>query len=315
MPARRTRPASPRTALPRFVHHGVLGMLAAGLMASGAAFAQAEGKLLLTGGVSSIDGAAGGGLTPWALIGSYAAPGEIGATAFATRLRTQDYGLTVQGALVGLHDRVELSLARQDFDTGPTGAALGLPGLRLKQDILGLKWRIAGEGILDSDLWMPQLALGLEHKRSHAGALAPTLASLGARAHDTELYLSATKLLLRHNLLFNLTVRATRANQNGLLGFGGAASSRYSLQPELSMAYLVDRRLAVGIEFRAKPDKLNPSALGQGLAEQDWKDVFVAWAPSKRFSLTAAWVDLGSVVPGVVPRRQSGLYLSAQLAY
>ena len=35
--------------------------------------AQADtGKLLLTGGVSSIDGAAGGGLTPWAVIGSNA---------------------------------------------------------------------------------------------------------------------------------------------------------------------------------------------------------------------------------------------------
>ncbi|TAN00662.1 MAG: DUF3034 family protein, partial [Rhodanobacteraceae bacterium] len=29
------------------------------------------GKLLLTGGVTSISGAAGGGLTPWAVIGGY----------------------------------------------------------------------------------------------------------------------------------------------------------------------------------------------------------------------------------------------------
>lgn len=277
--------------------------------------AQAQGKLLLTGGVSSIDGAAGGGLTPWALVGSYAAPGEVGATAFATRVHTQDYGLTVYGAALGVHDRFELSLARQDFSTGPTGTALGLPGLHLKQDIFGAKWRIAGEAILDSDRWLPQLSLGLEHKRSHAGGLAPTLASLGAHANDTELYLSATKLLLRQSTLLNLTLRATRANQNGLLGFGGTASSRFSLRPELSMAYLVSRRLAVGVEYRAKPDKLNPSALGAGLAEQDWKDLFIAWAPSKQFSLTAAYVDLGAIVPGVVPRRQTGLYLSAQIAY
>jgi len=26
-------------------------------------------------------------------------------------------------------------------------------------------------------------------------------------------------------------------------------------------------------------------------------------------------VDLGAIVPGVVPRRQTGLYLSAQIAY
>ncbi|WP_269631295.1 DUF3034 family protein [Pelomonas sp. BJYL3] len=301
MPARFHRPSS-------LAATALLALLIAGP-------AQAQGKLLLTGGVSSIDGAAGGGLTPWALIGSYAAPGEFGATAFATRVHTQDYGLTVYGAALGLHDRFELSLARQDFSTGPTGTALGLPGLHLKQDIFGAKWRIAGDAILDSDRWMPQLSLGLEHKRSHAGDLAPTLASLGARANDTELYLSATKLLLRQSTLLNLTLRATRANQNGLLGFGGTASSRFSLRPELSMAYLVNRRLAVGVEYRAKPDKLNPSALGAGLAEQDWKDLFIAWAPSKQFSLTAAYVDLGAIVPGVVPRRQTGLYLSAQIAY
>ncbi len=311
MPARTVFTARP-SRLRMGVHLSLLTLAAA---LTPQAQAQAQGKLLLTGGVSSIDGAAGGGLTPWALIGSYAAPGEIGATAFATRVRTQDYGLTVYGAALGLHDRFELSLARQDFSTGPTGVALGLPGLHLKQDIWGAKWRIAGDAILDSDRWMPQLSLGLEHKRSHAGDLAPTLASLGARANDTELYLSATKLLLRHSTLLNLTLRATRANQNGLLGFGGEASSRFSLRPELSMAYLVNRRLAVGVEYRFKPDKLNPSALGQGLAEQDWKDLFIAWAPNKQFSLTAAYVDLGAIVPGVVPRRQSGLYLSAQIAY
>ena len=50
----------------------------------------ASGKLLLTGGVSSIDGAAGGGLTPWAVIGSNATDGEVGASAHISRLRTQD---------------------------------------------------------------------------------------------------------------------------------------------------------------------------------------------------------------------------------
>jgi hypothetical protein len=42
--------------------------LAAGVLALLCAGAQADtGKLLLTGGVSSIEGAAGGGLTPWAV--------------------------------------------------------------------------------------------------------------------------------------------------------------------------------------------------------------------------------------------------------
>jgi Protein of unknown function (DUF3034) len=57
--------------------------LAAGLLLGFTGLnAQADtGKLLLTGGVSSIDGAAGGGLTPWAVIGSNAEDGEIGFSA------------------------------------------------------------------------------------------------------------------------------------------------------------------------------------------------------------------------------------------
>ena len=71
--------------------------------------AQADtGKLLLTGGVSSIDGAAGGGLTPWAVIGTNATEGEIGASAHITRASTQDYGLTTYGAALGFKDRIDL---------------------------------------------------------------------------------------------------------------------------------------------------------------------------------------------------------------
>lgn len=281
------------------------------------AFAQPGSKLLLTGGVSSIDGAAGGGLTPWALTGSYATAGEVGGTAFVTRASTGDYGLWTYGAALSVHDRVEFSVARQDLDTRDNLAPLGLPGLHLKQDIVAAKLRVAGDAVLDSDTLMPQVAIGIEHKRTHAGALGPTLfGPLGAKASGTDLYVSATKLLLAEGVLVNLTLRATKANQNGLLGFGGAQGRGMRLQPELSIAKLLSSQLAVGVEFRAKPDNLHDSVLGAGaLAEDDWKDVFIAWAPSKRVSVTAAWVDLGRIAPAVQPRRQTGAYLSAQFAF
>jgi hypothetical protein len=291
----------------------------AGLCLTPTAWAQTTlgggGKLLLTGGVSSIDGAAGGGLTPWAVIGSYGSDHQIGATAFATRVKTQDYALNDVGVALGIQDRVELSLARQDFDTGITGTTLGLPGLHLKQTLVGAKLRVAGDAILDSDTWVPQVAVGLLHKNLDAGGLMPTLIALGAKDRGTDLYLSATKLLLAQSVLVSGTLRATKANQNGLLGFGGTAHSGYRLQPEVSAALLLRRDLAVGIEYRAKPDNLNPSALGNGLKEDDWADLFVAWAPSKHVSLTLAYVDLGKIVPAVVTRRQTGAYLSAQLAF
>ena len=279
--------------------------------------ATSAGKLLLTGGVSSVDGAAGGGLGPWAVTGSLATQGQWGATAHVTALATRDYRLATAGVALAWDDRLEVSLARQDLDTGNNLAPLGLPGLHLRQDILGLKWRLAGDAVLDSDRWMPQLALGLLHKRSDAGALGPTLhGPLGARRSGTELYLSATKLLLAQGLLVSGTLRATEANQGGLLGFGGAQGSGRRLQPEVSVAKLLGRQWAVGAEFRAKPDNLNASVLGAGaLQEDDWFDVFLAWAPSRSFSLTLAWVDLGRIAPALQPRRQAGAYLSAQLAF
>jgi hypothetical protein len=102
-------------------------------------------KLLLTSGVSSIDGAAGGGLTPWAVIGSYASSGGIGASAFVTRLSVPDYRLTVAGALLAWDNRVEISIARQDFDTGDSIAPLGFPGLnRTRRNQV---WRAAGGSV------------------------------------------------------------------------------------------------------------------------------------------------------------------------
>ncbi len=281
------------------------------------AFTPGQGKLLLTGGVSSIDGAAGGGLTPWAVTGSHATGSEIGATAFFTRVKVQDYALGVYGAAVGFGDRAELSIARQDFDSGDNLAPLGLPGLHLKQNIVGAKLRLAGDAVLDSDTLMPQVAVGVLHKKTDAGALGPTLTGpLGAKDSGTDLYLSATKLFLAQGFLVSGTLRATKANQNGLLGFGGAAGSSYKFQPEVSVAYLLRRDLALGAEYRAKPDNLNESVLGSGaLKEDDWSDLFLAWAPNKHLSITLAWVDLGHIAPAVQPRRQRGAYLSAQIGF
>ena len=271
-------------------------------------------KLLLTGGVTSIDGAAGGGLTPWAVIGSNATEGQWGATATASVVSTRDYSMRVIGALVAWDDRAEVSIAHQDFTTGATGRALGLPGLHLKMDVLGAKVRLLGDAVLDADTWVPQVAAGVEVKRTDADGLKPTLQALGARTNGVDVYLSATKLFLAQGVLVNGTLRATKANQNGLLGFGGTGHESVRLEPEFSVAWLANRKLAFGAEYRRKPDNLNPSVLGAGLKEDDWWDVFAAWAPCRNVSLTAAYVQLGRIVPAVATRRQDGGYVSVQFA-
>jgi hypothetical protein len=281
------------------------------------------GKLLLTGGVSTVEGAAGGGLSPWAVIGSQATGGETGVSAYASRAETKDYRLNAYGVAVGLRDRVELSVGHQDFNTGITGTLLGLPGLHLKQNILGAKLRVAGDAVLNSDSQMPQIAVGVQHKRLDSSGLDTTLAALGAKRSGTDVYLSATKLFLAQGLLVNGTLRATKANQNGLLGFGatlGGADNGYEFMPELSVAYLLSKRVAVGFEYRAMPDKLRRAGagagLGDGLRAGAWKDLFIAWAPSKNVSLTLAYVDLGTIVPATTgQKKQTGAYLSTQFAF
>ncbi|MGP1685179.1 MAG: DUF3034 family protein, partial [Giesbergeria sp.] len=232
-------------------------------LACAPALAQAEtGKLVLTGGVSSITGTAGGGITPWAVIGSNATEGEWGASAFTTRAVTHDYALTSTGAALGWNERVELSVARQDFDASAAVALNGIaafgvqPGQHIRMDVLGLKVRVAGDAILDADTWMPQIAVGLEHKRVRPGSLQSVFDFLGADTQSTDFYVSATKLVLDKGLLLNATLRSTRANQNGLLGFGSAAPGRgsRSLQPEFSVAWLLRHDLAIGAEWRFKPD-------------------------------------------------------------
>ena len=47
-------------------------------------------------------------------------------------------------------------------------------------DVLGAKLRVAGDAVLDSDSWMPQVAVGVEVKRTDADTLKPVLDALGA---------------------------------------------------------------------------------------------------------------------------------------
>ena len=305
----------------------MLAVAGAASLAGSAAMAD-TGKLLLTGGVSSIDGAAGGGLTPWAVIGTNATDGEIGASAFVSRATSQDYSLNVVGAALGYKDRFEVSIARQDFDASPAIALNGIaafgvqPGQKIKMDILGLKLRVAGDAVLESDSLMPQIAVGLEYKNVDPGSIGSVLKFLDAKTQDTDFYVSATKLFLAQGILVNGTLRYTRANQNGLLGFGAASpgKDKASWVPEVSVAYLLSKNWAVGAEYRVKPNNLEDlgraAGLGDALAEDAWKDLFVAWAPNKNTSVTLAYVDLGRIVPGITAnRQQTGYYLSAQFAF
>lgn len=287
--------------------------------------AQAErrysNKLLLTGGVSQIEGAAGGGLTPWAVIGGYGTNDEIGANVHYSYANANDFALSTYGLSVGIYDRVELSVAEQRFNISELNAALGglLGQSDIKQTILGAKVRLAGEAVLDQDTWMPQISAGLQYKQNQDEDL---VKFLGAKDDSgVDYYVSATKLLLEKSLLLNGTLRMTKANQLGILGFGSEDKNNYEPQFELSAAYLLSRNLAVGAEYRMKPNNLDESNVPGGvLAEDDWWDVFIAYAPTKNVSVTAAYVYLGNIVDGKKLGiggfgDQEATYLSVQLGF
>lgn len=262
------------------------------------------GKLLLTNGVASIEGTSGGGLATWATIAGRETDAGVGVSAHGTIVELPDYSWTSYGLSVGLFDRVELSYARQNFDTRDVGTALGLgEGYTLNQDIFAAKVRVAGD-VVYGDPLVPQIALGVEHKRSSDTPVA--LAVGAAEGKGTDFTLSATKLFLSHSVLVNTTARLTKANQGGLLGFGSPGDRDYSLQFEGSVAYQLSRRAVIGAEYRTKPDSLVIAR------EDDWWDLFAAYAVTNKLTITAAYADLGSIATF---DNQRGGFLSAQFAF
>lgn len=261
-------------------------------------------RLIGTGGVSQIEGASGGGLTPWATIGGYSADGAHSGTAFFSQVRTGDFQLDVVGGAWTFDNRVEISYARQQFDLGTLGSVLGMPGTSIRQDVFGAKVRVAGDLLYGR---LPQFAIGLQYKRLRDPAVAALVG--GQEDAGTDFYLAASRVTLAavggRNLLWSAAARATEANQLGLLGFGGDGGG-YKLLFEGSVGVLLDRHTLVGVEYRQKPDNLSAAV------EEDWASVYVAYLPSRSVSFTAAYADLGSL-GGF--SRQAGFYLSIQAAF
>jgi hypothetical protein len=289
----------------------------------------AMGRINATGGVTSITGASGGGLNPLAFIGGYETNDEIGGTAFYSHDIAGSYALNAGGALVGLFDRVEVSVARDNFDLGSPGNSLGLgSNFNLEQNVFSVKARLFGNAVYDQNSLEPVVSVGLQYHENVSGAFPGTgrniVDALGSHASGTNFYVVATKLLL-DGLLGHYTVLSgglnlTNADDEGLLGFGGTNAtghykSGYHVEPFVTAAVFLNREVAVGGEYRDQPSFPVGGALNlnQGGA---WKDVFVAYFPNKNLSITAAYVDLGTIGSelsggNIVPVKNSdGLYLS-----
>jgi hypothetical protein len=262
--------------------------------------APAGDRLLATNGVMELEGSAGGGLTPWALIAGLGTDSEIGVSGFCTQVRPQQFRLDSCGLAAGIDNRLELSLARQSFDLGSV-----IPGQSIEQTIVGAKLRLLGDAVIDQDRPWPQLALGVQFKHNSDFDGVPR--ALGARyARGVDGYLAATKVWLDgpfdHSWLADLTLRASNADQLGLLGFGGDRGD-YHLLAEGSLGLFVTDSLVFGGEYRQKPNNLS------AFREDDFKDAFLAYWPVKYLSVTLAFAGLGNIAD---KSGQRGSYLSLQ---
>lgn len=260
--------------------------------------ASAGSKLLGTGGTSSIEGSGGGGIVPWAAISSYASSGEWGATVGHARVGVDDFSLVADSFSLAYGDRLELSIARQQFWVDP----LALP---LSQQILGAKVKVAGELLYGA---LPQVSVGMQYKHHQHPTTVTAFGAAQSSGLDT--YVALSKVYLDawwgRNVLLNATLRRTSANQTGLLGFGANGHRDYQVVGEFSAALLWRHDVAVGVEFRQKPNRLAFAP------EEHWRDVFVAWFVHSHASIVAGYVDLGSIA-GL--QQQQGYYLAVQGAF
>ena len=162
--------------------------------------------------------------------------------------------------------------------------------------------KLIGDAVYDQDSWLPQIAVGVQHKENDRGAV---IAAVGGKGSvGTDFYLAATKLFLAESLLVDATLRETKANQFGILGFGGDKHDAYSA------AVRRLGRLSVQPQIRRRrriPHQAQQSRHRQGRATP------MTFSPpgflNKNLSVTAAYADLGNIV---IHNHQNGVYLSLQ---
>ncbi len=251
----------------------------------------AEGKLLATPGISQVEGSGGGGLVPWAQLSGYASQDEYSANVFCSKAILDDYRLGSCGAQLNIKDRVAFSIAQQSFKINALDSSIN-------QTIFGIKTRLYGDLVFSK--W-PMLSVGMQYKNLKDSSIAKALNA--DKTSGTDWYLAASKLhigaIYGYNWFWNMTARYSDANEMGLLGFGGPHGNQ-RLQLEASTALFFSREWAIGLEYRQKPDNL-------GIKEHNWRDIFIAWFPNKSVSVTAAWLDLGSIAGS---SDQKGSYIS-----
>ncbi|MFT9331576.1 MAG: DUF3034 family protein [Acetobacter persici] len=262
-------------------------------------------RTLGTSGLSSLEGSSGGGIASWATIGGYGSKKSMGMAFHYSYVSLTNYTDQNVGAVMGFYDRVEISYSHNFFRTGSTGRKLGIGhGYQFDLDTGGIKVRLFGH-VLDKTL-LPQVAVGAMYK--HDGDSRVIHAVGSKHADGADVYIAATKLFPKIGLLVDTTMRLTKGNQWGILGFGGDRNDNYYPQFEGSLGYLPSfiPGLVVGVEYRTKPRNQNFTP------ESNWFDVYASYFVNKHLNITAHYVSLRTIP---TKRNQTGAYVSLQTGF
>ncbi len=254
--------------------------------------------------ITNIDGQAGGGLVPWALLSS-------GPTVAITNLQTQNLGVNSVAVNTSFANRVEISVAHN---------TLNLTGLANSNasavDNYGIKVKLNDMGDM-----LPQFAIGAVNKHASGTLVNNTLVpGLGVSASSTDIYVAASKIVnMGKTVLFNVAVRGSTANEFGFLGFKGGntagAKTGYSVLPEVSAEVFAAENVIFGAEYRAQADNSVAGTAGV-LHTGSAYDFHIVYVANKNFTLTTAYTNLGVVAPGVLGSgKQQGLLVQGQVSF
>ncbi len=255
--------------------------------------------------VTNIEGQAGGGLVPWALL-------SAGPTVAISNLNTQSLAVNSRAINTSFANMVEVSVARASVNV----LGVGTSGNVGNVDSSGVKVKLNDMGDL------PQFAIGVVNKQASGDLITKTVVPmLNNQKSGTDVYLAATKVVKIGGtaVLLNGVVRGSKANQLGALGFGGGnttgAKTGYSVVPELSAEVFAAENVIIGAEYRAQPQN-GVTATDGALHQNAAYDLNIVYVANKNFTLTAAYVNLGQVAPALTGQaKQNGMYLQAQVSF
>lgn len=287
----------------------------------------------------NIEGSGGGAIVPWAYIANPPKDGQqIGMpSAGAWFWTSSDYDFYFLNAAISPHKRVELGIAYANLDISELRsdlkadslAALGA-GLDGNEDDLSMIVAHVKLLLVEETDTLPAIAVSAEYKKSlniedmaddltagvrSIGGLSAAPGLLEWMGYDddsgVDFNVMATKLWKNTPLpiLTSLSIRATKANQTGFLGF----SDDWKIQPEATVAVVARGDLIIGAEYRSKPDELNsvneylftnaggirPTQLNKYSFEEDaFVDFFVVYLPPSipGLTLAAGVANIGNIV-------------------